>query len=88
MTGITHDLDTIRQWAHQWKLEFNPDPTKQATDVLFSCKKSSPNHPLIMFNGTGVAKMNAQKHLGLIFDKIIMVNKNLGIIRHFSIFFT
>ena len=35
---LNHDLDTIRQWADQWKLKFNPDPTKQATDVLFSCK--------------------------------------------------
>ena len=27
---LNHDLDTICQWAHQWRLEFNPDPTKQA----------------------------------------------------------
>ena len=40
----------------QWKLEFHPDTTKQATEVLFSCEKSSPNHPQIMFNGTVVAK--------------------------------
>ena len=38
---LNHDLDIIRQWAHQWKMEFNPDPTKQATEVLFSCKKKS-----------------------------------------------
>ena len=37
---LNHDLDIIFQWAHQWKMEFNPDPTKQATEVLFSCKKS------------------------------------------------
>ena len=65
---LNHDLDVIHQWAHQWKLEFNPDPTKQATEVLFSCKTSNPNHPQIMFNGTVVAKMNEQKHLGLILD--------------------
>ena len=53
---LNHDLDIILQWAHQWKLKFNPDPTKQATEVLFSCKKYSPNHPQIMFNGTVVAK--------------------------------
>ena len=29
---LNHDLD-IYQWAHQWKMEFNPDPTKQATEV-------------------------------------------------------
>ena len=55
---LNHDLGVIHQWAHQWKLEFNPDPTKQATEVLFSCKTSNPNHPHIMFNGTVVAKMN------------------------------
>ena len=37
---LNNDLDII----YQWKMEFNPDPTKQATGVLFSCKKVSPNH--------------------------------------------
>ena len=38
---LNHDLEII----HKWKLEFNPDPSKQANEVLFSCKKSIPNHP-------------------------------------------
>ena len=42
---LNHDLDIIHQWAHQWKMQFNPDRNKQATEVLFSCKKSSPNRP-------------------------------------------
>ena len=42
---LNHDLEVIHQWAHQWKLKFNPDPTKQATEVLFSCKTSNPYHP-------------------------------------------
>ena len=33
---LNHDLDLISQWAHQWKMEFNPDPTKQATEISFS----------------------------------------------------
>ena len=69
---------TIRQWVHQWKLEFNPDPTKQATEMLFSCKKSSSNHPQIMFNGTIVTKMNDQKELGLIFHSSLSFKKNLN----------
>ena len=24
---MNHDLSLISQWAHQWKMEFNPDPT-------------------------------------------------------------
>ena len=96
-TDLNHDLDVTRHWAHQWKLEFNPDPTKQATEVLFSCKKSSPNHPQIMFNGTVVAKMTDQKYLGLILDSSLSFTKHLheninkakksiGIIKHLSIF--
>ena len=49
-------------------MAFNPDPTKQATEVLFSVKKVSPNHPQLIFNGTVVKKVNEQKHLGLILD--------------------
>ena len=33
---LNHDLGCIHQWAHQWNLEFNPHPTKQAHEVLFS----------------------------------------------------
>ena len=51
---LNHDLDVIRQWAHQWKLEFDPDPTNHAAEVLFYCEKSSPNHPEVIFNGTVV----------------------------------
>ena len=95
---MDHELEVIHQWANQWKLNFNPDPTKQATEVLFSCKTSNPYHPQLIFNGTVVAKMNEQKHLGLIFDsslsskkrideKIIKAKKNLGIIKHLSMFY-
>ena len=76
---MNHHLDVIRQWAHQWKLEFNPDPTEQATEVLICCKKSNPNHnhPQIMFNGTVVAKMNDQKDLGLLVDSTFLSENSL-----------
>ena len=62
---LNHDLDIINRWAHKWKLELNPDPLKQATEVLFSCKNNAHNHPQIIFNGTVVTKVEEQKHLGL-----------------------
>ena len=79
--------------AYQWKMGFNPDPTKQATEVLFSCKKPSPNHPLLIFNGMVVAKVKDQKHLGLILDsslsfekhlneKFITAKKNIGVLKY------
>ena len=92
---LNHDLHVIQQWAYQWKMEFNPDPTKQATEVLFSCKKSKPIHPPLVFNGSVVHNKNEQKHLGLILDsglsfakhineKIKKAKKVIGIIKHLS----
>ena len=75
---LNHDLDVIRQWAHQGKLEFNPDPTTQATEILFSCQKSSPNHPQLRFNETLLAKVNDQKHLGFILDSSLSFKKHLN----------
>ena len=91
---LNHDLNIILQWAYQWKMEFNPDPSKQ-TEVLFSCKKYTPNHPQLIFNGTVVAKVSDQKHLGFILDsglsfekhlneKIMKAKKNVGILKYLS----
>ena len=90
---LNHDLNIIDQWAHQWKTEFNPDPTKQATEVLFSCKKSSVSH----MKCTDVAKVNNQKHLCITLDstlsfdkhlneKIIKAKRNVGMHKHLSKF--
>ena len=32
---LNHDLKVIHEWAYQWKLECNPDHSKQATELLF-----------------------------------------------------
>ena len=63
---LNQDLETIRKWAHQWKLEFNPDPTKQATELLFSIKRKPSTHPPLHFNGSVVMEVVEQKHLGVI----------------------
>ena len=76
--NLNHDLDIIQRWAYQWKMEFNPDPTKQANEVLFSCKKSSPNHPQLIFNGIVVSKVNDQKHLSLIHDSRLSFEKHIN----------
>ena len=47
----TKDLETIHNWAFQWKMNFNPDPTKQAQEAIFSCKaKRLPHPPLMLKN--------------------------------------
>ncbi len=49
-SDLNHDLDLISQWAFQWKMAFNPDPNKQATEVLFLCKNKPVQHPDLFFN--------------------------------------
>ena len=95
--SLNHDLELIRRWAYQWKMEFNPDPTKQATEVLFSCKRHKVNHPPLIFNGSPVLRTDEQKHLGLILtptlsfhkhlgEKIRKAKRNIGIIKHISMY--
>ena len=36
---LNYDLVKISRWAYQWKMSFNPDPSKQAQEVIFSKKK-------------------------------------------------
>ena len=35
---LNNDLIKISRWAYQWKMSFNPDPSKQAQEVIFSRK--------------------------------------------------
>ena len=38
-SDINSDLTLISNWAFQWKMSFNPDPSKQAQGIIFSRKK-------------------------------------------------
>ena len=53
---LNNDLRKIREWPEQWKMVFNPDPIKQAQEVIFSRKSDSPNHPDLYFNSLVVEK--------------------------------
>ena len=65
---LNHDLEIISQWAHQWKMSFNPEASKQAVGILFSQKKIKVTHPPLFFNGSIVNKVDDHKHLGLTLD--------------------
>ena len=34
--NLNDDLKKISKWAFQWKMSLNPDPNKQAQEVIFS----------------------------------------------------
>ena len=44
---MNHDLQLITQWANDWRMSFNPDPQKQAVELLFSRKRNEIDHPVI-----------------------------------------
>ena len=49
-------------------MNFNPDPSKQAQELLFSRKTSSKPYPSLNFNDNPVHQVQLQKHLGLFLD--------------------
>ena len=76
-------------------MSFNPDPTKQAEEIIFSQKLKKVNHPPIFFNNIEVKRVNDHKHLGLILDAKLSFTKHvkeknstgrkgIGIIKHLA----
>ena len=66
---LNNDLMLISKWAYNWKMLFNPDPSKPAQEVLFSRKKQVQIHPTISLNNIQVERAPYQKHLGLILEE-------------------
>ena len=89
--AINSDLEAISNWVYQWKLQFNPDPKKQANEVIFSRKSNTCMYPPVKFNNNTITKCPHQKHLGSVLDfkldfnihikqKIKKCNKIIGLI--------
>ena len=89
---LNNDLSLISKWAYNWKMLFNPDPSKPAQEVLFSRKNQILVHPTISLNSVQVERVPYQKHLGVILDEklnfkqhidnaISKVNKGISVIK-------
>ena len=92
---MNHDLNSISQWAHAWRMSFNPDPQKQAVELTFSRKKIEIDHPVIHFNDIPVKKVDEHKHLGITLDSklsfsahiksaISKTRKGIGLLKYLS----
>ena len=73
-------------------MNFNPEPTKQAQEVIFSRKTKKKTHPPLMFNNANVTQSIFQKHLGIMLDSKLTfenhihtvttkINKTVGLLR-------
>ena len=96
-SDLNTDLTTISSWAHRWKMSFNPDPTKPAEEVIFSCKRTETPHPPLIFQNNLVKRVEYHKHLGLILDsklsftrhineKVNKAKKLIGLIKHLRVY--
>ena len=56
-----------------WKMSFNPDPSKQAKEIVFSKKLSTPQLPELMFNNSVISSTDTHKHLGIFLDNKLIV---------------
>ena len=65
---INNDLHNISTWAYQWKMNLNPDTSKQAQEVIFNLKVKVTSHPRLVFNNNSVHETATQKHLGMFLD--------------------
>ena len=95
-SDLNEDLEKIGNWAFKWKMNFNPDPNKQAQEIIFSRKKTASLHPVVYFDNKPVKSSQIHKHLGMILDsnlsyehhiKSILnkVNKAIGLLRKFQL---
>ena len=50
---LNNDVAKMNDWAYQWKTNFNPDPSKQAQEVL-SRKVKSQNYPCLHFDNNPI----------------------------------
>ena len=66
---LNNDLRRISKWAYNWKMLFNPDPSKPAQEVVFSRKKKLQSHPTISLNNIQVERASYVKHLGILLDE-------------------
>ena len=77
-TNLNNDLNKIKNWANQWKMNFHPDPSKQAQEVIFSRKLQKTNHNQVYFNHNSVKQVPSQKHLGMHLDTKLNFQKHLN----------
>ena len=95
VTELNTDL-IISQWAYQWKVQFNPDPNEEASEIIFSHKLVSKNllDPSVKFNNNNITRCSHQKYLEVVVDsnlnthidqRIKKCNKMIGLIRRLSV---
>ena len=77
---LNNDLYQINKCSLQWKMSFNPDPRKQAQEIIFSRKTKKISHPSFCFDNDIVSQTPYQKHLSIFLDAWLMFEEHLKVI--------
>ena len=73
-------------------MSFNPNPSKQTQEVIFSRKLKNVSHPPLVFNNVNVSSCKSQKYLGILLDAkltfeehyqtiLTKTNRTIGLLR-------
>ena len=76
--NLDNDLNKIKNWAIQWKMNVNPDPSEQAQEVIFLKKVQKKNHNQVYFNRYSVKQVPFQKHFGMYLDAKLNFQEHLN----------
>ena len=75
---LNEGLTIIKKRSFQWKMDFNPNPKKQAIEVCFSLKIVINNPSPLSLNQSQVKLSESHKHLGLIPDTKLKFHEHLA----------
>ena len=95
-SDLNKNLVKTGNCAFKWKINFHPDPNKQAQEIMFSRKKAAPRHPVVYFDKIPVKLTQIRKHHGKMLDsnqsyehhfKSILnkVDKTISLLRKFQL---
>ena len=70
---LGRDLTKISNWAHTWKVKFNP---QKSCDMIFT-EKMLPSHPVIM-DLTIIERVYLHKHLGILLTSDLSWDKQIA----------
>ena len=76
--NLSNDLNKIGNWAVQWEMNCNPNPCKQAQEVIFSRKLQNTYHNAVYFKHNSVQQVHSQKHLGMYLDNKLNFQEHLN----------
>ena len=73
-------------------MKYNPNPSKQTQEVIFSRKLKKISHPPLFFSNIQVPQSSSHKHLGIILDEHLTfcehlkmltskINKTIGLLQ-------